>query len=153
MQRRFATGQMSKARQNKNVFSFDLTVFRQQFSTGSQWSNCRRGSAWVVVKQQTFGIDGNVHQWFRSYLVGRCSPITHHLVCCAVCRRDQFWDRCCSFCTPSTSFNWLKDMAWHLHWRRPQQENSRSANHVVLFYCKLRQIRGSYHPPRSRHWW
>jgi len=28
MQRRFATGQMSKARPNKNVFSFDLKVFR-----------------------------------------------------------------------------------------------------------------------------
>jgi len=24
-------------------------------------------------------------------------------VCCAVCCRDQFWDRCCSFCTPSIS--------------------------------------------------
>jgi len=38
--------------------------------------------------QQTFGIDGNVHRWFLSYLVSsrqsdairssRCSPITHH---------------------------------------------------------------------------
>jgi len=29
MQKRFATGQMSKARRNKNVFSFDLKAFRQ----------------------------------------------------------------------------------------------------------------------------
>ena len=36
--------------------------------------------------QQTFGVDGNAHQWFRSYLVGRSdavrsswrSPVTHH---------------------------------------------------------------------------
>jgi len=46
--------------------------------------------------QRTFGIDGNVHRWFRSYLVGRTqyvhrgalrSLITRLLW---VCRRDQF---------------------------------------------------------------
>jgi len=53
--------------------------------------------------QQTFGSDGNVH---RSYLVGRTQYVRHSSpVCCAVCSMYQFWDRCCSFCTPSTSFN------------------------------------------------
>jgi len=56
--------------------------------------------------QQTFGIDGfgcisSVgRNTFVAVLSDHSSP-----VCCAVCRRDQFWDRCCSFCTPSTSFN------------------------------------------------
>jgi len=49
-----------------------------------------------------------------SMLVGR-NPVTlpSSLVCCAAWRWDPFWDRCCSFWTHSTSYNWVKDMAWH----------------------------------------
>jgi len=61
--------------------------------------------------QQTFGVDGNAHRWFRSYLVGRSVGRTQYgprptfvavlsgHMCCAVCRcrSDPCWGRCMLF--------------------------------------------------------
>jgi hypothetical protein len=56
--------------------------------------------------QQTFGVDGITHRWFRSYLLGRTQyyvavlPGQLLLVCC---RRGRRLDRCRSFCIQSIS--------------------------------------------------
>jgi len=80
--------------------------------------------------QQTFGVDGNVHRWFRSYLVGRTQytfvvVLYGHSspVCCAVCRRDQFWGCCCSFCK---TFN-LIQLISHLY-----ADDTKSTAHAIL---------------------
>jgi len=60
--------------------------------------------------QQTFGVDGTAHRWFRLYLHGRTQYVRRGnnrlstiSVYFAVYRRDQSSDRFCSFSTLSTS--------------------------------------------------
>jgi len=100
----FPTGSFNwNHRSSSNVEAFT--------SRRSGWSGCansprlngslrqRRSQHFAAASAADFGIDGNVHRWFRSYLVGRTHYILHgahrSLITRLLCRRDQFWNRIC----------------------------------------------------------
>jgi len=65
MQRRFATGQMSKVRQNKNVFNFYLKVFRllHNWISGGGLFHTTGAHTLKVRRVHTVLVLWNCHQW------------------------------------------------------------------------------------------
>jgi len=78
-----------------------MSELLQAVDRGEVGAVCSRPSASTATCIDDFGrissVGGNT---FVAVLSDNSSPI-----CCAVCHGDQFWNRCCLFCTPLTSFN------------------------------------------------
>jgi len=83
----------------------DLTTAFDTAITTLCCSACSRSSVSTATRIGGFGRISSVgRSTFVAVFSYHSSP-----VCCTVCRRDPFWNRCWSFCTPSTSSSRLKD--------------------------------------------